>query len=148
MSHFSGKTQNQISDKRRLLGWIEPANGPASRTSDRAVLPSPGNQTIKLLEESTINKIMKPQAKCKNRTDDEEKRWKQCMIASAIRTLAKQHDEVAKDFKMQPLAVRLNAIAGSLPLRPLLRNAVVDPVLTYFEQREEKGIVSDTYQQI
>ncbi|CAH2020510.1 unnamed protein product [Acanthoscelides obtectus] len=45
--------------------------------------------------------------------DDEEKRWRQCMIASATRTLAKHHDEMAKDAKIQPLAVRLTAIAGS-----------------------------------
>ncbi|CAH2011257.1 unnamed protein product [Acanthoscelides obtectus] len=36
------------------------------------------------------------------------------MIASATRTLAKHHDEMAKDAKIQPLAVRLTAIAGSL----------------------------------
>ncbi|CAH2017240.1 unnamed protein product [Acanthoscelides obtectus] len=71
MSQFPGKTQRQISDKRRLLGLIEPANGPASRTSDRAVPRSLGNQTIKLQKESPINKILKPQVKVQKSYDDE-----------------------------------------------------------------------------
>nr|CAI5864990.1 unnamed protein product [Callosobruchus analis] len=114
MPHFPGKTSKQISDKRCLLGLTKPVDGQATSGRATAVSRSLDDSTQQLPLDLTINNVLRPQVTVPKPDMEEERNWRQCMLASAARTFAKHRQSLAKDAAIDSLAVEVCSIADAL----------------------------------
>nr|CAI5817333.1 unnamed protein product [Callosobruchus analis] len=114
MPHFPGKTSKQISDKRYLLGLTKPVDGQATSGRATAVSRSLDDLTQQLPLDLTINNVLRPQVTVPKLDMEEERNWRQCMLASAARTFAKYRQSLAKDAAIDSLAVEVCSIADAL----------------------------------
>nr|CAI5866956.1 unnamed protein product [Callosobruchus analis] len=114
MPHFPGKTSKQISDKRCLLGLTKPVDGQATSGRATAASRSLDDSTQQLPLDLTINNVLRPQVTVPKPDMEEERNWRQCMLASAARTFAKHRQSLAKDAAIDSLAVEVCSIADAL----------------------------------